>query len=114
MALDVTMDDLLGNGEAVNEVQAASPQADRKLRSNWMPGEGGPLSLPTHASQMSVAGDEHRFSIGKNGRTGESMYVREGELISKLHELLHSSLGEGTARIVDELHAMLPKSRSTI
>jgi transcriptional regulator with XRE-family HTH domain len=114
MALDVTMDDLLGNGESVNEVQVASPQADRKLRSNWMPGEGGPLSLPTHASQVSVAGEEHRFSIGKNGRTGESMYVREGELISKLHELLHSSLGEGTARIVDELHAMLPKSRSTI
>ena len=41
----------------------------------------------------------------------DSIYVREGELMSKLHDLLHSSLGESVARIVEELHAVIPRSR---
>ena len=34
----------------------------------------------------------------------ESIYVREGELMSKLHDLLHSPIGDGVARILEELH----------
>jgi hypothetical protein len=39
--------------------------------------------------------------------------MREGELMSKLHDLLHSPLGPGIARIIEELHLMIPKSRNS-
>jgi hypothetical protein len=41
------------------------------------------------------------------------MLMREGELMSKLHDLLHSSMGSGVARIVDDLHAMLGRPRNS-
>jgi hypothetical protein len=33
--------------------------------------------------------------------------------MSKLHDLLHSPLGDGVTRIVDELHDMLPRTRAS-
>ena len=59
---------------------------------------------------MSLIGDveESRFAVEPpipakaNGH--DSMFVREGELMSKLHDLLHSPIGDGVARIVEELH----------
>ena len=38
--------------------------------------------------------------------------MREGELMSKLHDLLHSPLGMGIARIIEELHTMIPRNRN--
>ena len=32
--------------------------------------------------------------------------------MSKLHDLLHSSMGSGIARIIDELHQMGAKSKN--
>ena len=40
--------------------------------------------------------------------------MREGELMSKLHDLLHSPLGTGIARIVDELHAVVTRNRTPV
>jgi transcriptional regulator with XRE-family HTH domain len=123
IALDVTMEELLGNGEVVSGSQASSARAPRKNRSQWLPGEGGPLSLPSEpslsaTSLVSSTGDEHRFSIEKNGRNPasgfESVFLREGELMSKLHDLLHSSLGEGVARIVEDMHGLLPRARASL
>ena len=34
--------------------------------------------------------------------------------MSKLHDLLHSPIGNGVVRILEELHVMLPRSRSSI
>ena len=34
--------------------------------------------------------------------------------MSKLHDLLHSPIGNGVVRILEELHGMLPRSRSSI
>ena len=51
---------------------------------------------------------EPEFPARTNGH--ESMYLREGELMSKLHELLHSPMGEsGVMRILEELHGLLPR-----
>ncbi len=123
MALDVTMEDLLGTSEPASSVQGGSTRTARKTRSQWMPNEGGPLSLPgeqvfASTGFASANGGEHRFSIEKGKQTFspsfDSVFHREGELMSKLHELLHSSLGDGVARIVEELHAMLPRTRNSV
>jgi hypothetical protein len=42
----------------------------------------------------------------------DGLLMREGELMSKLHDLLHSPMGTGIARIIDELHQMTPKSKN--
>ncbi len=42
----------------------------------------------------------------------DGLLMREGELMSKLHDLLHSPMGSGIARIIDELHQMGPKSKN--
>jgi len=122
MALDVTMEDLLGNGDAAASLQPNSARATRKSRPQWLPSEGGPLNLPADPPLTSngyppPSADEHRFSIDKNGRNHstafESVFHREGELMTKLHDLLHSSLGSSVTRVIDELHAMLPKAKSS-
>ena len=53
---------------------------------------------------------ESSTPVKTNGH--DSIFVREGELMSKLHDLLHSPMGDGVARILEELHALIPRSRS--
>jgi len=122
LALDVTMEDLLGNGEAMASVQNAAARPPRKNRAQWLPNEGGPLNLPADAPRVSAGyappnAAEHRFSLEMDGRNSttsfDSVYHREGELMTKLHDLLHSSLGSGITRILEDMHALLPKARSS-
>ena len=124
VALEVPMEDLLGyEGEpetaASHSERSGLPRA--RVMPDWAPAEGGPLSLPAIAGTRPVSiatGQESRFSIDtdipsrSNGH--EAMYLREGELMPKLHDLLHSPIGNGVVRIVEELHGMLPRSRSSI
>jgi transcriptional regulator with XRE-family HTH domain len=134
VALDVSMDELLGHADAphLGPKQGRSPldHANPLRRSrdlgDWIPAEGGPLVLPSHppypGQPQSVAaredgrGDEQRSSLdphrARPNTAAEAFLVREGELLSKLHDLLHSPLGHGIARIIDELHQMLPRARS--
>jgi hypothetical protein len=63
------------------------------------------------------APEEPRFAMetllkGKN-HNHESGFIREGELISKLHALLHSPLGDCVTRVVDELYGLLPQVGSS-
>ena len=124
VALEVPMEDLLG---LEGETDATSSHPDRpvlgrsRVLHDWAPAEGGPLSLPVVGGSRpaSIAtAEESRFSVDvdspsrSNGH--EAMYLREGELMSKLHDLLHSPLGNGVVRILEELHGMLPRSRSSI
>ena len=44
----------------------------------------------------------------------ESIFVREGELMSKLHDLLHSPIGDGVARVIEELHTLLAAIPSSV
>lgn len=122
LALDVTMEDLLGNGDPMTSVQTSSVRPTRRNRAQWLPNEGGPLNVPADAPRASTGfpppnAAEHRFAIEMDGRNPstsfESVYLREGELMSKLHDILHSSLGSGITRILEDMHALLPKARSS-
>jgi transcriptional regulator with XRE-family HTH domain len=125
VALSVPMEDLLGNEEhAEPEPPAADrPTNGRRLRGTyeWVPTEGGPLTLPAMTKLKNLNGvgsDDGRFVVEPpsqpktNGH--ESIFVREGELMSKLHDLLHSPVGDGVASILEELHMLLPRSRSSV
>jgi DNA-binding XRE family transcriptional regulator len=125
VALEVPMEDLLGQEDEGTGMEAVADRVTLPRRSpglyDWVPSEGGSLSMPSVGNfrALSAAGsDDLRFAIETvtpvkaNGH--ESIYVREGELMSKLHDLLHSPIGEGIARIVEELHGLLPRSRSQI
>src|SRR5262249_10320497 len=122
VALEVPMEDLL---EFEGETEPMSSHSERpgirrpRVLYDWAPSEGGPLTLPSvgGARRMRTA-EESRFAVEadhpahSNGH--ESIYLREGELMSKLHDLLHSPIGEGVVRIMEELHGLLPRSRSSI
>jgi hypothetical protein len=60
--------------------------------------------------------DDARFAGDRERRTPalvfDGLLMREGELMSKLHDLLHSPMGSGIARIIDELHQMGPRSKN--
>jgi transcriptional regulator with XRE-family HTH domain len=134
VALDVSMDELLGHVEVprhgYSHSRASAEYATSTGRARdlaeWIPSEGGPLALPSHpsfpghsplGSREETRSDEAR-SAGepatprfRASAAPEMLVTREGELISKFREVLHSPLGPGIARIVDELHLMLPRAR---
>ena len=123
VALEVPMEDLLGQEEESEQRHGLGEMSDVSGRSrglyDWVPAEGGPLTMPGQFRALaSIPADDLRFKVESstpakpNGH--DSLYFREGELMSKLHDLLHSSIGEGVARIVDDLHAVLPRSRSSV
>jgi hypothetical protein len=51
--------------------------------------------------------------LRSNPSNSESPYLREGELMAKLHDLIHSPFGDAVTRIIDELHSLLPKTRTS-
>lgn len=122
VALDVSMDELLGDeNEGVGVRAGAEPSRatsqGRDLR-DWIPAEGGPLTLPPAAIRgVRGLGEEREpvRSIEPVARTPvtihEGVLMREGELMSKLHDLLHSPVGAGVARILDDLHGLIPRQR---
>ena len=133
VALEVTMDDLLGQ-PAVPAHQAThavsnhptAPAARGRDLADWIPAEGGPLTfsasnshagMHTHYATLSEARtEEPRFSVEPQRKNAslsfDSLLVREGELMSKLHEILRSPMGTGAVRIVDELYQMVARSRN--
>ena len=130
VALDVSMDELLGNAEPAAQFKSRPghdhpPAPHGRDFSDWIPGEGGPLTLPSGApaqsglSHMETPEDsknEERFGSEPPRRSHsaglDSLVMREGELMSKLHDLLHSPMGAGIARIVDDLHGMIARPRN--
>jgi len=124
VALEVPMEDLLGFEDQIEPVSSHSDrQGSRSHRHvyDWLPAEGGPLSLPNGAGIKPVTlamADESRFAVESdslaksNGH--DAIFMREGELMSKLHDLLHSPIGNGVVRILEELHGLLPRARSSI
>jgi hypothetical protein len=130
--LDVSMDDLLGHAEPAvrpplrTPSDHAAPASPGRESLDWLPAEGGPLSLPSSSAHPSVRShfalddvksDDSRFAVDSQRRAPavsfEGLLMREGELMSKLHDLLHSPLGPGIARIIEELHLMIPKGRNS-
>jgi transcriptional regulator with XRE-family HTH domain len=125
VALSVPMEDLLGHEEQPEPDLAIPDRATNGRRPrgvyDWLPLEGGPLTLPPVTNFKSLSGvgnDDSRFAIEPPVQTKtnghESIFLREGELMSKLHDLLHSPVGDGVACILEELHMLLPRSRSSV
>jgi transcriptional regulator with XRE-family HTH domain len=125
VALEVPMEDLLGHEDEGGETHPAADRVGSSPHSrglyDWLPSEGGPLSMPLGGNfkALSATGsDEARFgmesSIPSKPNGHESIFVREGELMSKLHDLLHSQIGDGVARVIEELHMLLPRSRPSV
>jgi transcriptional regulator with XRE-family HTH domain len=124
VALNVPMEDLLGHehvAETMHAVGDFSPAHRSRPSADWLPDEGGPLTIPGNASFKSHAegdADEPRFAvhagIHPRATTHDALYLREGELMSKLHDLIHSPLGGGVARLIEELHTLLPRVRSSV
>jgi transcriptional regulator with XRE-family HTH domain len=125
VALEVPMEDLLGHEDELDETEGEAERISLPRRApglyDWVPSEGGPLAMPSLGSFRALspaAADDLRFSVESaapaktSGR--DSIYLREGELMSKLHDLLHSPIGESVARIVEELHASIPRSRPSL
>ena len=133
VALEVSMDDLLGHQDPTRQPAQGlsndlSPPVSRRPELNdWIPDEGGPLSIPPSNSHLGnhhhhlVSLEEPRVEQTRYGVEGlrrsgtpgiENLVMREGELMSKLRDLLHSPLGTGIARIVDELHLVVARSRN--
>jgi transcriptional regulator with XRE-family HTH domain len=124
VALNVPMEDLLGSESKSDSIYAAGVlPASRRLRpvQDWIPSEGGPLTMPGTANfrgHSSPSGDESRFAVESavpaKAHNHDVLYLREGELMSKLHDLIHSPLGDGVARLVEGLHSLLMRARSSI
>jgi transcriptional regulator with XRE-family HTH domain len=133
VALDVSMDDLLGHPEVpvhqgihAEDDHPPFPAVRGREFAAWIPAEGGPLTFSAsnqHAgmhSRFAALSDpkvaELRFSVEPQRKSSstsfDSLPLREGELMSKLREILRSPLGTGAARIVDELHLIVAKSRN--
>jgi len=125
VALEVPMEDLLGMEDQPEHAAMAPERPGRPHRSrglyDWLSSEGGALAMPGAGSfkTMPVApSEESRFtvdpSIATKSNGYEPIFIRERDLMSKLHDLLHSPIGDGVACIVEDLHTLLPRTRSSI
>jgi transcriptional regulator with XRE-family HTH domain len=123
VALEVPMEDLLGHEDGIADSPSTSDPLVNSHRSrglyDWVPSDGGPLSLPAVGALRTTStngSDDKRFKLESStpAKTNglDSIFVREGELMAKLHDLLHSSMGDGVTRILEEMHALIPRSRS--
>lgn len=132
VALDVSMDELLGHMQGPRQApgrafpEHAGSAARGRDHNEWVPSEGGPLALPVHSAYTGhsqfLARDDYRFEdqrfAGEQPQrprpalAADPLPTREGDLVAKFQELLLSPLGPGIAKIVDELHLMLPRSRN--
>lgn len=117
LALEVSMETLLGHGDA-GATSGTPGSSSRRGRGNaeWVPSEGGPLTVPAHRAAPTLENaDGSRFAVEAQThgpRPHEGLVPqRERDLAWKLHELLASPLGEGIARIVEESYRLLPQAR---
>jgi transcriptional regulator with XRE-family HTH domain len=118
VALDVPMEDLLGNGEPeAMPAMAGRHGAAHANRAKYVWTGTDDLAAKAKATTtFGGLGDEHRLStdsLTKPRPIGpDALYAREGELMSKLHDLLHSPFGECITSIVDDLHGVLSQVRN--
>jgi len=120
LALDVSMETLLGHMEAANgslgQLSASSQGRRTRATTDWIPIEGAPLALhaPRPTSKMDDLVSSRfgmEYGVAASGMEN-GVVVRERELVSKLHELLASPYAEPIARIVEESHRLLPVART--
>lgn len=122
VALNVPMEDLLGHDHIGDSMTAAADfSSSHRSRQEWFPEEGSPLAIPGNGSYKPHASSEEngtRLGVhtALHSRTAshDALYLREGELMAKLHDLVHSPMGDGVAVLIEALHALIPRSRSSL
>jgi transcriptional regulator with XRE-family HTH domain len=113
LALDVSMETLLGNDAAAALAQQASASimgATGRAASAWLPVEGAGLAANGHRAAR-YEGSETRFGVEYAATPDAQAHARERDLVKKLHELLATPLGDPVARIVEETYRLLPQAR---
>jgi transcriptional regulator with XRE-family HTH domain len=115
VALDVPMEELLGN--AVDSESTGARQASGRThrpRVGWSPTEEGPVRPKMGASPYTGLSDEGGAEAFARSHPmpPENPFAREGELMAKLHDLLHSPFGDCITSVVDDLHRILTQVRS--
>lgn len=124
LALDVSMETLLGNIEGTATMShtshthgapsGTSMGRSSRVASEWYPNEGAPLAILTSPRPASRFEGEARFGheyppVAPNMENGLS--GREREIMVKLHDLLASPFGEAISKIVEETYRLLPPAR---
>ena len=111
LALDVSMETLLGHPDVANGNGAGGATKGTRGVTEWLPSEGAPLSIHVprpNSKHEDLTASRFGIEYALNSVEGNAMFTRERELVSKLHELLASPLAEPIARIVEESHRLLP------
>ena len=108
LALEVSMESLLGHGEAGKSGAPGDGFAEGPNAAGWMPAEGAlwpsPASRPGATFGIT---DDSRFAV-ESQEVPQPVLVdgwpplAAHEIARKLHEVLASPLGEGVALIVEE------------
>jgi transcriptional regulator with XRE-family HTH domain len=123
IALDVPMEELLGNGAEPDGPASpvGRPTSARPNRAafGWTPTDEVPVrpkvGVPFTGMPPGL-GEDPRVAaevfVKPRAMGTEAPFAREGELMSKLHELLHSPFGECITGVVDDLHRILVQVRS--
>lgn len=118
LALDISMDTLLGHEESAQtppaltavSLSAAPPRS--RTGAEWYPSEGVPLSsMGGRPLGKFDAMENGRFGVEVSSGHDANAFGRDRELSLKFHELLLSPFGESVARIVEETHRLLPQAR---
>jgi len=121
LALGVSMDQLLGEENPSTARSSGrhyrAPVRGRTTR-DWTSAEGGPLNLPPTSAARAGPTEDHAEAgrvaaeaVHRSMAVHEGALSREGELMSKLHDLLQSPMSSGVARVLDDLHEMMIRSR---
>jgi transcriptional regulator with XRE-family HTH domain len=121
LALEVPMETLLGHSETASSTGVPQPagSAGWRARGNaeWIPSEGGPLTVPpgrSGARPIESVEPSSRFGVEAQAPlpTGHEAMgpARERELAWKLRELLATPLGEGVSRIIEESYRVWSQS----
>jgi transcriptional regulator with XRE-family HTH domain len=122
MALDVSMETLLGHTEAAEaQAQVRPPRAAAtgappgwaRGTAEWFPNEGAALSAPSpRLSPRFDTQEGPRFAAEYAGSTPAAfesgLSIRERDIVSKFQELLATPYGDAVARIVEETYRLLP------
>jgi transcriptional regulator with XRE-family HTH domain len=116
LALDVSMDTLLGHVEAGHAAAGLGLHGGGgvgpRVLSDWMPSEGAPLAaMAAKPLGKFDHGETSRFASEFGAGHDGGVTGRERELAMKFHEVLGSPFGEAVARIVDETYRLLPQAR---
>ena len=120
IALDVSMDTLLGHAKPAETPSLTTRDAVpspvstwTRGTTDWYPAEGAPMAAPASRQRPRFGVQESPHCVADDGPISGQGFANETarrarELTAKFQVLLASSVGDAVARIVEETHRLLP------